>query len=87
MKKLLPAQKEKWYSDDTFGNPPYMLSGAYEEKNYHIGMHMHDFYEICIVLDGNSAHHTDNGITQASKGSIFIIPPGILHGFEKYEKK
>jgi len=83
LSKLEMSPKPKWYSADTFDEPPYMLSGAFEERNYHMGMHMHDFYEICLVLDGFTVHHTENGTADADAGMIFIIPPGILHGFEK----
>lgn len=82
-KKLKTEIKTKWYSSEVFGDPPYMLAGAFEEHSYYMGMHMHDFYEICLVLDGTSVHHTENGVTDATSGSIFIIPPGILHGFEQ----
>ncbi len=81
--KLNLHPKEKWYASEIFGNPPFMLAGAFEEYHYYMDMHMHDFFEICLALGGNSVHHTDKGAVEASKGSLFIIPPGILHGFEK----
>lgn len=85
MKKLGICSREKWYSDDIFGNPPYMLAGGYEELSYHIDMHMHDFFEICIVLDGFCFHHVDSRREEAQRGSVFLVPPGVLHGFEAGE--
>ncbi|MDD6203520.1 MAG: AraC family transcriptional regulator [Firmicutes bacterium] len=85
MKKLGICVHEKCYSEDFFGKPPYMLAGGYEEISYYMDMHMHDFVEICIVLEGSCFHHIDSRREQAQRGSVFIVPPGVLHGFEAGE--
>lgn len=86
MEKLGMCFREKWYSADAFGNPPYMLAGGYEELSYHVDMHMHDFVELCIVLEGSCFHHIDSRREETQRGSVFIVPPGILHGIEAGEQ-
>ena len=51
------------------------------ESNQVLGMHAHDFYEINIVLKGNTAHYINSRMLIAPIGSVFVIPPGIQHGY------
>lgn len=50
-------------------------------KNYEIGMHLHNFYEINIVLNGSGIHYIENNMYKIKKGFVFVIPPGIYHGY------
>ena len=85
MKKLGICVHERGCGEDFFGKPPCMVAGGYEEISYYMDMHMHDFVEICIVLEGSCFHHIDSRREQAQRGSVFIVPPGVLHGFEAGE--
>lgn len=41
--------------------------------------HKHDFYEIVIITKGESVIVMDGEETKAHEGSVFLIPPDILH--------
>lgn len=50
--------------------------------NRHIlGMHAHSFYEINIVLKGNTAHYMNDQMIISPVGSVFVIPPDVQHGY------
>ncbi len=44
-------------------------------------MHAHTFYEINIVLEGSTAHYINDRMIVAPVGSVFVIPPDVLHGY------
>ena len=46
------------------------------------GMHKHSrFYEISVILEGECMHYIENHCCRAEKGCVFVIPPGIYHGY------
>ena len=51
--------------------------------DYAIGYHTHSFYELNIVLSGHGRHYIEELSCEAKKGSVFVIPPGIRHGYTK----
>lgn len=54
----------------------------YHEKRYlPLLMHDHDFYEINIIVDGEGMHYIGNNRFFARKGSVFVIPPYVKHGY------
>lgn len=75
----------KCYGVDFFNYSPDMMVGAFEEHQYKTGMHMHDFLEVCVVLDGRCIHCTVNGDSEAPAGSVFVVTPGALHGVQPSE--
>lgn len=57
------------------------LTDVYLHKNYNIGMHCHDFFEINIVLFGKGCHYINDMAIPVSGGEVFVIPPEVPHGY------
>ena len=47
-----------------------------------IGLHTHDFMELVLVLDGSARHMTEEGEYLIHPGDVFVIPPGVAHGYK-----
>ena len=66
---------------------PWFLNGnklmvqQFMFTDYCIGMHSHDYYEVNIVIAGKGAHYYAEHIFEVSEGDVFVIPPGIKHGY------
>ena len=67
---------------EVFEHRETVLSRGFTAKNYSIIMHDHDFYEINIVLSGNGTHLIGAQAIEVSVGDVFVIPPGVVHGYE-----
>ena len=78
-------EKEKkhphWSVDDIFGGSKGPVRG-FVQRDYRIGMHEQDFYEINIVLGGQGEHYIGERHTPVKVGDVFIIPPNVSHGYE-----
>lgn len=48
---------------------------------YPLPMHMHDFYELNIVISGTGRHYIENNSLPIEPGDVFVIPPHISHGY------
>ena len=72
----------KYYykSSETFKNELDNVHG-FVLKNYQIGMHMQEFFEINIVTSGNGTHYIEENCIDAETGDVFIIPPKVRHGY------
>ncbi|MBR3845195.1 MAG: helix-turn-helix domain-containing protein [Clostridia bacterium] len=70
-----------YYTHSDFFNNSLDLVHAFLMRDYEIGMHEQEFYEINIVTKGNGIHYIDNSCVNASMGDVFIIPPKIGHGY------
>lgn len=57
------------------------LVQAFLMKDYDIGMHEQEFYEINVVTSGKGIHYINDNRVSASVGDVFIIPPNISHGY------
>lgn len=63
-------------------NENYFTYAYYHDKTqYPLLMHKHDFYEINIVTQGEGRHYIEEASVNAQAGSVFVIPPNILHGY------
>ncbi len=60
---------------------PLDLVHAFLLKNYEIGMHEQEFYELNVVVSGNGIHYINENCVNASVGDVFIIPPNVSHGY------
>ncbi len=60
---------------------PSQMVRAFFYCNYSIEPHQHDFYEVNIVLAGKGQHLIENRSFAATKGDVFVIPPGIIHAY------
>ena len=58
-----------------------VLARGFLAKNYSIALHDHDFYEINIVMSGSGTHLIEGNSFAAARGDVFVIPPGIVHGY------
>ncbi len=54
---------------------------TFVEKDYAIGMHMQEFFEINIITRGKGIHYIENNFVDARVGDVFIIPPMVRHGY------
>ena len=57
------------------------LVHAFLLKDYEIGMHEQEFYELNVVVSGNGIHYINENCVNASVGDVFIIPPNVSHGY------
>ncbi len=46
-----------------------------------LALHIHDFYELNIVLGGSGRHYIGERNVPVQKGDVFVIPPSITHGY------
>lgn len=70
-----------FYTHSDFFNHSSDLVHAFLMKDYDIGMHEQEFYEINIVSRGSGLHYINNNLVNASEGDVFIIPPRVSHGY------
>lgn len=54
-------------------------------KNYNVIPHNHDFYEINVVVKGTGIHTIEDNELKVSSGSVFVIPPMVVHGYSHTE--
>lgn len=73
--------KSVWNHQDIFGDEPFAYAAAFVHRRYAIGMHTHSFYEINMVLRGTGRHYVESHSCAAGRGCVFVIPPGIRHGY------
>lgn len=81
--KLLDSAFEhlNWRYEDVFEEHQFEYTKAFIHQNYSIGMHSHNFYEINIILNGTGRHYLERFSYPVSRCSLFVIPPGIQHGY------
>ena len=70
-----------YYTHSDFFNHPSDLVHAFLMKDYDIGMHEQEFYEINLISNGHGVHYINNNLVPASVGDVFIIPPNVSHGY------
>ena len=80
-KTLNPHKQFCFYERYEFYGSADKLTDIYLHKNYDIGMHCHDFYEINIVLSGKGCHYINDMAIPVSGGEVFVIPPDVTHGY------
>ena len=71
----------------TFEEAQGRMSKEYIKSYYHaldgvLEYHTHDFYEINIIYNGNGTHRIVEREVITQRGDIFIIPPGVRHGYD-----
>ena len=58
---------------------PFHVQMARHDMDFHT--HGHDFSEIILVLSGEALHRIAGNRYRISKGDVFVIHPGLNHGF------
>lgn len=66
---------------EVFKSQELVQSYFHDETYYLTPLHTHNFYEMNIVMSGNGVHHVNNSSYFITAGDIFIMPPGIPHGY------
>lgn len=54
---------------------------GYNDDDFPLLLHQHDFYEINLVIDGKGTHYFNKQTLNTCTGDLFIIPPHIKHGY------
>lgn len=62
----------------------YVKSYYHAPKEF-IEMHTHNFYEINIITSGRGKHVINEKTIEVSGYEVFVIPPGIKHGYSNEE--
>lgn len=69
---------------NTFLNP-LEYSRFLLKFNYEVPLHSHAFFEVAVVTGGRGKHLIGDSSISVTLGDVFIIPPGVNHGFEESE--
>lgn len=70
------------YNEEVFKSDELIQSYYHTLLNYgEIPMHYHNFHELNVVIKGSGKHFVGEKVFDISKGSVFIIPPFIKHGY------
>lgn len=78
---MLPDHYEYYYKqNDIFGSELDNIH-AFVMHNYRIGMHVQEFPEINIIINGCGRHYIEENCIEVGVGDIFIIPPNVRHGY------
>jgi AraC family L-rhamnose operon transcriptional activator RhaR/AraC family L-rhamnose operon regulatory protein RhaS len=70
-----------YHTHEDFFHHSTDLVHAFLMKDYDIGMHEQEFFEINIISRGCGTHYINNNTINANVGDVFIIPPKISHGY------
>lgn len=75
--------KATWLHEDCFvsGNDMEYIKSYYHRINSTIELHNHSFYEINVIVEGSGRHYIEKNNCEAEPGTVFILPPGITHGY------
>lgn len=78
---MLPDHYEYYYTQkEVFGDELDNIH-AFVMHNYKIGMHVQEFLEINIIINGIGKHYIEDNCLNTGVGDIFIIPPEVRHGY------
>ena len=80
--EMLPDHYEYYYTQSQVFNDEPDNIHAFVMPDYSIGMHMQEFPEINIVINGSGKHYIEENCLDTGVGDIFIIPPNVRHGYE-----
>ena len=79
--KLENSDVSVYHETDIFAKHLNKMAHAYSQKENTTGMHAHDFYELIIILSGSGCHYIGNMKIPVAVGDVFVIPPGVEHGY------
>ena len=69
------------HREDIFSEDEFPLAVIWLTDHPDLGLHTHDFTELVLVLDGSARHMTEEGEYLIHPGDVFVIPPGVAHGY------
>lgn len=73
--------KSVWHDSDAFFNNESNYFRTVIHKNYTIGMHSHDFFELNVVIGGSGTHYVENSSLSVGEGDVFVVLPDCYHGY------
>ena len=73
---------KRLFNDEEFKPDELIRSYYHRFSNYgEIPMHYHSFHELNVIINGSGKHFIGEKAFDISRGSIFIIPPFVNHGY------
>lgn len=51
------------------------------DTHTYLPWHVHDFYELVLVIDGFCFHHIQNTVSLVMEGDVLLIKPGVCHQY------
>lgn len=51
------------------------------DTHTYLPWHVHDFYELVLVVDGFCFHHIQNTVSLVMEGDVLLIKPGVCHQY------
>ncbi len=48
-------------------------------------LHWHEFHELVLIFRGHGVHFTEDEECEITVGDVFLIPPGVMHGYRNTE--
>ncbi|WP_173112068.1 AraC family transcriptional regulator [Paenibacillus qinlingensis] len=66
---------------------PFNLTVKNKSQLLQVGLHAHDYFQICYVQMGSCIHVVENQKATLVKGDLFSIPPHYEHDFELFADK
>ena len=79
--KKLKNHTTYYYTEQRTFTEPLDNVHYFIKRNYEIGMHKQNFFEINIIIRGKGKHYIDDSLIDAEVGDVFIIPPDVEHGY------
>lgn len=80
-KKLEADKKQYYFRDGEYFDGEDRYIRTYLHADYKHKMHSHEFYEINIIMSGRGRHYIDEVSLDTEVGDVFVIPPGVNHGY------
>jgi AraC-like DNA-binding protein len=59
----------------------FVYAFYHDKRQFPLLMHCHDYYEINIITNGIGRHYIENNYMNTERGSVFIVPPNVMHGY------
>lgn len=73
-------------SSDYFYDPNFHLKVIERDPELPYPLHSHDFFELVVIDSGRGTHFTLNNSFLLMPGNVFVIPPGLEHGYRDIEE-
>ncbi len=66
-------------------DPAFPLALKHVDSQNDLSFHSHDFHELVYVAGGRGVHLLGENRFLLGESNVFLIPPGVEHGYEKTE--
>ncbi len=72
----------KLFANDYFYDPGFQMKIIKRDPELPYPLHSHDFYELVFIVSGHGTHFTKDNEFQLHAGNLFVIVPGMEHGYK-----